>query len=214
MRGANVCNDQYFGWKSCDRLSMAVRFQPPDPCESGEHDGVQAHSAHAVFDLKYHMIWCTKYRYKILRGRVAERARDLIRQICQTREVVIVRGAVHRIIFTCYYQRRPCWRQRNWRNTSKGDRAGICRRNFRNCENGTGDSTCGRADTFARRWARLTRQRSKPISKAKSGTKTIRASKSQRPPSLEPALSRSSLQAASAAPSTFSRHQILPAFSR
>ena len=38
---------------------------------------------HAVFDLKYHMIWCTKYRYKILRGRVAERARDLIRQICQ-----------------------------------------------------------------------------------------------------------------------------------
>jgi hypothetical protein len=52
------------------------------------------HSAHAVFDLKYHMIWCTKYRYKILRGRVAERARDLIRQICQAREVVIVRGAV------------------------------------------------------------------------------------------------------------------------
>jgi putative transposase len=51
-------------------------------------------SGHAVFDLKYHMIWCTKYRYKILRGRVAERARDLIRQICQAREVVIVRGAV------------------------------------------------------------------------------------------------------------------------
>ena len=52
------------------------------------------HSAHAVFDLKYHMIWCTKYRYKILRGRVAERARDLIRQICQARDVVIMRGAV------------------------------------------------------------------------------------------------------------------------
>ena len=28
------------------------------------------HSGHAVFDLKYHMIWCTKYCYKILRGRV------------------------------------------------------------------------------------------------------------------------------------------------
>ena len=52
------------------------------------------HSAHAVYDLRYHVIWCTKYRYKILRGRVAERARDLIRQICQTRDVVIVRGAV------------------------------------------------------------------------------------------------------------------------
>jgi putative transposase len=52
------------------------------------------HSAHAVFDLKYHVTWCTKYRYKILRGRVAERARDLIRQICQARDVAIVRGAV------------------------------------------------------------------------------------------------------------------------
>ena len=51
-------------------------------------------SAHAVFDLKYHFVWITKYRYKILRGRVAERARDLLRQICQTRDVAIIRGAV------------------------------------------------------------------------------------------------------------------------
>ena len=51
-------------------------------------------SAHAVFDLKYHVVWITKYRYKILRGRMAERARDLIRQSCEVREVVIVRGAV------------------------------------------------------------------------------------------------------------------------
>ena len=52
------------------------------------------HSAHAVYDLKYHLIWCTKYRKKIVRGRIAERARDLIRQICAARDVVIVRGAV------------------------------------------------------------------------------------------------------------------------
>jgi len=51
-------------------------------------------SAHAVFDIKYHVIWITKYRYKILRGRIAERARDLIRQTCQSRDVVVVRGAV------------------------------------------------------------------------------------------------------------------------
>src|SRR6516164_1760722 len=52
------------------------------------------HSAHATLDLKYHVIWITKYRYKILRGRIAERARDLIRQVCQAREVVIKRGAI------------------------------------------------------------------------------------------------------------------------
>jgi len=50
--------------------------------------------ARAVYDLKYHGSWCTKYRYKIQRGLVAERARDRIRQICQTRDVVIIRGAV------------------------------------------------------------------------------------------------------------------------
>src|SRR5215210_5455803 len=51
-------------------------------------------SAHAVFDLKYHVVWITKYRYKVRKGRVAERTRDLIRQICESRDVVIVRGAV------------------------------------------------------------------------------------------------------------------------
>jgi len=51
-------------------------------------------SAHAVYDIKYHVIWVTKYRYKILRGRIAERAREMIRQICNAREVVIVRGAI------------------------------------------------------------------------------------------------------------------------
>src|ERR1700689_2206012 len=56
--------------------------------------GEYRHSAHAVYDIKYHVIWITKYRYKILRGRIAERARDLIQQVCQAREVVIIRGAV------------------------------------------------------------------------------------------------------------------------
>jgi putative transposase len=51
-------------------------------------------SAHAVFDLKYHVVWITKYRHKIRRGGLAERARDLIRQTCEAREVVIVKGSV------------------------------------------------------------------------------------------------------------------------
>jgi len=50
--------------------------------------------AHTVYDIKYHLVWVTKYRYKILRGEVAERARDLIREVCMTREVVILKGHV------------------------------------------------------------------------------------------------------------------------
>ncbi len=51
-------------------------------------------TGHVIWDIKYHLIWITKCRYPILRGEVAERARDVIRQICQAREVTIVRGAV------------------------------------------------------------------------------------------------------------------------
>lgn len=47
-----------------------------------------------MFDLKYHVVWIAKCRYKGLKGYVAERARDLIRQICEAHDVVIVRGAV------------------------------------------------------------------------------------------------------------------------
>lgn len=56
--------------------------------------GEYRRGAHAVYDIKYHLVWITKYRYKVLRGRVAERTRDLIRQSCQAREVVVIRGAV------------------------------------------------------------------------------------------------------------------------
>ena len=40
--------------------------------------GEYRHAGHAVTDLKYHMVWITKYRYQVLRGDVAERARELI----------------------------------------------------------------------------------------------------------------------------------------
>ena len=45
--------------------------------------GEYRRGAQAVYDIKYHLVWITKYRYKVLRGRVAERTRDLIRQSCQ-----------------------------------------------------------------------------------------------------------------------------------
>ena len=51
-------------------------------------------SSHAVFDIKYHVIWTTKYRYKVLRGEIAQRAKNLIIQGCQARGMVIIKGSV------------------------------------------------------------------------------------------------------------------------
>jgi len=36
-------------------------------------------NSHSVSDVKYHLVWVTKYRYKVLRGEIAVRARDLFR---------------------------------------------------------------------------------------------------------------------------------------
>jgi len=52
--------------------------------------------AHTVYDLKYHVVWVTKYRYKVLQGEIAVVARDLIRQACQSREIAIGKGHVSR----------------------------------------------------------------------------------------------------------------------
>ena len=52
--------------------------------------------AHTVYDLKVHLVWVTKYRYKVLTGEIALRARDLIRQICMTRDIKILKGHVSR----------------------------------------------------------------------------------------------------------------------
>jgi putative transposase len=50
--------------------------------------------AHTVYDIKYHLVWVTKYRYKVLRGEIGIRTRELIRQICVAKEIVIIKGHI------------------------------------------------------------------------------------------------------------------------
>ncbi len=51
-------------------------------------------TSHAVYDIKYHVVWITKYRKPVLRGEIAIRLRELIRQTCATLEVYIESGHV------------------------------------------------------------------------------------------------------------------------
>ncbi len=51
-------------------------------------------SSHTVYDIKYHIVWITKYRKPILRSEIAERVRDLIRQICKAKDIEIIKGHV------------------------------------------------------------------------------------------------------------------------
>ncbi|MEM7495655.1 MAG: transposase [Myxococcota bacterium] len=56
------------------------------------------HGSHIVYYHRYHIIWSTKYRYKILRGPIAYRARDVIAQVCEKLGVEIVTGVVSNVI--------------------------------------------------------------------------------------------------------------------
>jgi putative transposase len=51
-------------------------------------------TSHSLYDIKYHIVWITKYRKQVLVGEVAKRTRELIRQICKGLDVEIISGHV------------------------------------------------------------------------------------------------------------------------
>jgi putative transposase len=61
--------------------------------------------SHSKYDLKVHLIWVPKYRKRVLRGQVAMRVRDLIRQIAMEHDLHIISGKVakdHVHVFISY----------------------------------------------------------------------------------------------------------------
>ena len=52
------------------------------------------HGNHTKYNIEYHFVWTTKYRYHVLTGDLAIRVRELIRQTCEYFEINILRGVV------------------------------------------------------------------------------------------------------------------------
>ncbi len=51
-------------------------------------------SSHTTYDIKYPLVWITKYRKPVLTGEIASRVRELIREICRSNDVEILKGHV------------------------------------------------------------------------------------------------------------------------
>ncbi len=51
-------------------------------------------SKHVQCSIQYHIAWATKYRYKVLVGRVANRTREIIRYSCAALGVEIIKGSI------------------------------------------------------------------------------------------------------------------------
>jgi len=52
------------------------------------------HGSHSVFSIHVHLVWTTKYRKPVLAGDVGCRARDVLREICQSELVEIIKGHI------------------------------------------------------------------------------------------------------------------------
>ena len=52
------------------------------------------YGSHTVFNIEYHFVWVTKYRYQMQTGDIALKVRELIRQTCEAFEIAIISGVV------------------------------------------------------------------------------------------------------------------------
>ena len=50
--------------------------------------------SHTVYDIKYHFVWITKYRYKVLTRGIGCRLRELLRQGCDAKGITVIRGSI------------------------------------------------------------------------------------------------------------------------
>ncbi len=46
--------------------------------------------AHAIWDCKYHIVWCPKYRFRILKGAVRKSVCEIIKQLCEWKKLEIL----------------------------------------------------------------------------------------------------------------------------
>ncbi len=49
---------------------------------------------HCVYYHRYHLVWSTKYRFKVLQGPLRLRVRDICRQVCAQNGVEIIKGVL------------------------------------------------------------------------------------------------------------------------
>ena len=54
----------------------------------------QRSNGHSVSNMTVHVVWSTKYRYKVLQGDIKSRCRSILIQICEAEDIVILKGVV------------------------------------------------------------------------------------------------------------------------
>ena len=64
-------------------------------------------NGHSVTRLTAHIVWSTKYRYSVLEGDIQIRCRTLLVQICESEDVIILKGVVSKDHVHIHVEYRP-----------------------------------------------------------------------------------------------------------
>lgn len=52
------------------------------------------HGQHTVYHHRYHLVWITKYRYRVLQGELRLRVREIIAQVAEEMDIKIINGVL------------------------------------------------------------------------------------------------------------------------
>ena len=111
------------------------------------------YGSHTVFNIEYHFVWVTKYRYRVLTGDVALRLRELVRQTCESFEIHIMKGVVSQDHVHIFVSAPPNMAPAKSCGASGGEAQAGCLKSFPNCVKGFGGATFGREVIFVPRLA-------------------------------------------------------------
>lgn len=104
--------------------------------------------AHVQYDIEYHIVWTTKYRYRVLEGRIAERARELIRQSCNSMNVTIIKGTIGKEHIHLLISCPPSLSVSKIVQQLKGKSSRTLQMEFKELKKDTGGNIYGVADIF------------------------------------------------------------------
>jgi len=89
-----------------------------------------AKNSGAVFSLKYHIVWCPKYRRPVLAGDVAVRLEAVLRQICDEQEWTIHALEIMPDHVHLFVESDPRWSIAGITNLLKGTSSRVLRTEF------------------------------------------------------------------------------------
>ena len=105
--------------------------------------------SHTKYHHRFHIVWVTKYRYKVLRGALQRRVREIVAQVAEEFDVPIVNGVVSSDHVHIFVSIPPHVRESDLVKAMKGRIRGKYNRNFRSFGNDIGGDTFGAGDILA-----------------------------------------------------------------